>query len=841
MSADDFAILIGINEYPRLGEGNKPASLAGPANDVASVRDWLMDPAGGDIKDPARIVSIISPSPMPAGGAQPTTDELEQALIDLHTMAQNNNMRIGRRLYIFMSGHGYSPGRQRACLFSANAQENAMRSVHATGWLSWLQDSGYFREYVLWMDCCMNRMSFLPLRDPPLQPVNALDPPGAGFVAFAAQRPLRAVERPFAQDGNKTHGVFTWTLLEGLRGAAADVNGRVTGRSLADWIRNALSARMTDAHREDPDVAKEPEVVQEDAGLIFARGVGRQPYPVKLAFSSVPDGTKARIWSGQPPLAREETVTSGAINLNLAPGMYVVDVPGASLRQGFEVFDSTTIDVTESGTPVLPPPDGRMFELVVDPGDPSAEIFVIDCRLSMADSSTAQLNAKLPFGIFKIKTRIGRAIKQHVILLDSDRPPIDPGSMASPPATVAPLDGTAATHEYHVGAAHDAIDAIRRLDIASGQCALLLMARTWTGRVERNVGSRPWEGVSIVDASGRTVVDLAQDGKLDESRDPFGIFTGAIAPGTYYLRQQLPSAATQAGEAGAPVFIEQSLIASAGWSLEVYILRRAGPLQSDADMRPRVSVILRSLAGAPKSSDDEDKVIEVVRTALADERKVLNAQLEDLLFNKFDSPMARLVGGHLLLVEREREPRRDITALNGVVGRLQTELGRQHPDVAALSLMCPDTSLRTTRPITAPPMFQRSWNILMDAAQRRTKLVPAELWERAHALAALPPFLIWTTDESIKAENRRVLARAIRRESPESAREEPVPEAVAMARAMLDPGRQVRASTPRGAIKSARERAARLQVPASALDSLLAGAKPADEAMHEQGVREANG
>src|SRR5262249_17525536 len=143
-------------------------------------------------------------------------------------------LRVGRRLYLFMSGHGFSPARQRGCLFTANAKERLTFNVHATGWLSWLQDSGYFREFVLWMDCCMNRMAFLQPGAPPLPLINSSESPQANFVAFAAQRPLKAVEVPIAEDGGTTHGAFTWVLLEGLRGAAADANFRVTGRSLAD-------------------------------------------------------------------------------------------------------------------------------------------------------------------------------------------------------------------------------------------------------------------------------------------------------------------------------------------------------------------------------------------------------------------------------------------------------------------------------------------------------------------------------------------------------------------------------------------------------------------------------
>src|SRR5262249_6021936 len=148
--------------------------------------------------------------------------------------------------------------------------------------------------------------------------------------------------------------------------------------------------------------------------------------------------------------------------------------------------------------------------------------------------------------------------------------------------------------------------------------ALLVMARTWTARVARDVGSRPWEGVSVVDASGRTIADLAQQGSLDSSGDPFATYTCPIDPGIYYLRQQLPAAVSVQGQAVKPVVIEQSLVASPGWALEVYILRRAGSEQQEADSRPRVSVMLRSVTGDSECSDDDYIVIESARTALAD-------------------------------------------------------------------------------------------------------------------------------------------------------------------------------------------------------------------------------
>ena len=191
MNPDDYAILIGITRYPQLGEGNSPVDLRGPRNDVVAVKSWLLDPRGGGLPGPQNVFEVALPAEGTTTSAQPTVSELDVLISGIDDIAQANRkagkgMKVGRRVYIYMSGHGFSPGRQRACLFTADAKERLGLNVHATGWLSWLQDAAYFREFVLWVDACMNRASFIPPHDPPL--------PLASGGAFAAQRPLKAVE-----------------------------------------------------------------------------------------------------------------------------------------------------------------------------------------------------------------------------------------------------------------------------------------------------------------------------------------------------------------------------------------------------------------------------------------------------------------------------------------------------------------------------------------------------------------------------------------------------------------------------------------------------------------------
>ncbi|SDD44523.1 hypothetical protein SAMN05444679_110175 [Variovorax sp. CF079] len=823
MNPNDYAILIGIDSYPELGEGNSPVDLRGPRNDVDAMKKWLLDPNGGGLPGVQNIFEPLAVPHVP-GAAVPTAGQLDQLMSNIDGVAQANKkarkgMQVGRRLYIYMSGHGFSPGRQRACLFTADAKERLGLNIHATGWLNWLQDAGYFREFVLWVDACMNRASFLQPHDPPLPLAAASNPPLANFVAFAAQRPLKAVEVPIAEDEDRTHGVFTWTLLEGLRGAAADVNGRVTGRSLADWVRNAQSARFVQRDRDDRDVAQEPEVVQEDSGLIFARGVTPPAYEVTLTFKAPATGANAHLWSGSPPVvSRTFTVDDGPKVLALKPGLYLMEVPDAGLRHGFEVVRPTKVAIVDAGVPVMQFDGSEVYRLDVDPGDPTAEIFVVDNRFSLVDYGPAHLSTPLPPGLFKVKIRIGNAITQRVVMLDRDHPLTDLGQ-AQLLATVVPLPDTAASHEYHQAGRRRAVDAANALVALPGQAVIMVMVRTYSSKIDTVPGTTPpWHGVSIVDANGEAVIDMEQVRERHEGGDAYAFSVAAVHPGSYFLRQDI-----EEGHA-----IEQSLIVCAGWRTEVFVLRRVVPGATKVDPRPRAAVMMRRLGEEHDAETDaEDRMAETAKQAMANERRILSARLEEMLMLKSRNPVAGIIGGHLLLIERERDSGRDISMLDTVVANLRGLLGEGHPDVEALALQCADPKLRRVNALRGPPMFQRSWALLAQAARKRVDLVPADMWARIQALAALPPFLVWNTDEEVKSSARKELARAVLRPQVSTP---PSPPSQALQPGMLPKvAKRAPRSVPRSPEalarlpRATRARAASLNLPPCALEALKAG------------------
>jgi hypothetical protein len=450
---DHYAVVIGISLYPTLGEPpGTAADLKGPENDADAVYRWLKT-AGGVPDSNIKVVRSSAFTPFnPATAGKPTTTEIDECFQWLDQLAQANKasrkgLKVGRRLYLYVSGHGFSPKRSQGCLFAANATPRFAFTSNVSRWVELLQDANYFDEFVLWMDCCMNRISLLNPSDVPFMPITGSDPAGPTFIAFAAQRPLKAVEAPVADDQNRVHGVFTWALLDGLQGAAVDSYGMVTSHSLANWLRNAMRPRMSPADQDDPDVAKEADILREDAGLVFARGLAPKTYKMMLSFPATAVGQQARLWSGRPPKIDQTFTIQSTVALSLATGLYVLDCPGAGLRQGLEVTGTGAVDISELGPPVGGGA-GDIFWLDVKTTNPATEFFVLDERFGLIARDLGNLELQLPVGIYKVKSRLSRSIKEKVFLLDQDRPALE--AVATVPVmTAAPLPNTTSSHEYH--------------------------------------------------------------------------------------------------------------------------------------------------------------------------------------------------------------------------------------------------------------------------------------------------------------------------------------------------------------------------------------------------------
>jgi hypothetical protein len=112
--------VVGITDYPTLGDPPPPA-LHASDKDAQAIVQWLVDPAGGGL-DPTHVREIRTSMFPPGSGPAPARAETLKAFNWLHTIASENakngrRFKIGRRLYIYMSGHGFSPGEYQAALY----------------------------------------------------------------------------------------------------------------------------------------------------------------------------------------------------------------------------------------------------------------------------------------------------------------------------------------------------------------------------------------------------------------------------------------------------------------------------------------------------------------------------------------------------------------------------------------------------------------------------------------------------------------------------------------------------------------------------------------------------
>ena len=174
--------------------------------------------------------------------------------------------------------------------------------------------------------------------------------------------------------------------------------------------------------------------------------------------------------------------------------------------------------------------------------------------------------------------------------------------------------------------------------------------------------------------------------------------------------------------------------------------------KTGADVRfNRMTVLMRRVGDSQRDVALE-QTLESARIAMVNERRVLNRELEEILVRNFQNPIAGILGGHLLLQEERRRPNPSskLNLLDGVVTNLRALVGDDHPDVEALSLHCPAASLRARKPFRQPPLFARSWELIVEASQTQPELLPIELWERVRAVVPVSGYFVWGYDEKSK-------------------------------------------------------------------------------------------
>jgi Caspase domain len=313
---DDWAVVIGIQHYPGLANDK----LTGPVNDAIEFAKWLA--STGVTKK--HLFLIKSQPATSVKKAKPALVQVQEAFEEIVEQAKQRRqagaMQLGRRLWIYLAGHGFEPVAGTPALLTAEANDIRMSHVAGRLYAERLRDAGIFAEVVLFMDTCRQNADSRPLEGWPFKSSFNPGKPSLYFYGLASKSSHVARERKL---GNKTRGVFSYAVLEGLKGRAERA-GQISDLSLTDYVLR----RMKDLDGADGD--EQPPDLQPDLSsprIVFStRAVKKFPVTIK-----VPKGLRGKsleITDGHNTLVPAQKAAP-TVTIRLPSGTHVIIVDGA--------------------------------------------------------------------------------------------------------------------------------------------------------------------------------------------------------------------------------------------------------------------------------------------------------------------------------------------------------------------------------------------------------------------------------------------------------------------------------------------------------------------------------
>jgi hypothetical protein len=345
----DWAVVVGISHYP--GHGLKP--LRGPVLDAEDVKSWLQDPSGGGLTDGDRIKSKTSDDFEPKAPsyphARPNPSDIQLLFDEIREEVRSSPEGIGRRLWVYMSGHGGTvvpqAGLDTVALILANSEDpDPLRGYPAVLKADRWCHRPLFREAVVILDCCRDiSTNILAPLDEQADVLEGTAGRLATFLATGWGRKAREVD--FQIDGRTVRrGLFTKCLLDVLRNA----RGRVDGWQLREAVQARMAPWLKALKLGEPEIRGTPsddilksivfnEGLGEPIGDLFVRPVGALA-PPELVRSTLPvtlvetGRDPADPWHWRPPV-----------------GQYNLRHDGKFLREPFQIYPGveTTVDVRE--------------------------------------------------------------------------------------------------------------------------------------------------------------------------------------------------------------------------------------------------------------------------------------------------------------------------------------------------------------------------------------------------------------------------------------------------------------------------------------------------------------
>jgi hypothetical protein len=315
---NDYAIVIGLNDYPQFGSQGRP--LAGAIEDAKRFATWARDTqTGGGVPESNCQEVLSTPDPL-----APNKYGIDLALGSLITRAKAAGG--GRRLYFYFSGHGQAKGPDNIalclCHWSSLFRHAALSSAL---YREMFLKCSPFAELIMLLDCCRIRSIDAAGGESEIGCAIPVDDAGRkrSMLAFATEFQNAAMEAEVdegvSEEGPVVRGHFTEALVAALNGGAADSAGGVTASELKRYLELNVP-RIAQAH----DHVQNAQVMidfPEDAQPVFGSALPEANF--RIEFS--PERQGDMVLEG-PELeeVRRGDASTGPWELTLKKGRYLL-------------------------------------------------------------------------------------------------------------------------------------------------------------------------------------------------------------------------------------------------------------------------------------------------------------------------------------------------------------------------------------------------------------------------------------------------------------------------------------------------------------------------------------
>lgn len=230
--AANYAIVIGINDYMPGNRGLK--CLKGAIRDATDISNWIINKGAV----PKENCFLITSTPEPVA---PERKLIDDAIVSIITDIQEKHQNDADRFYFYYAGHGLSVADDKEntgmCMADWDEYLADARSLSSSAYKRKFLNEGFFKEIIIWMDCCRDaKFQFAPGGAPRILPRVGPNNSPRWMLAFGAQFDNPAFESVSTTDGFEMRGVFTKVLLDALEGSAPKAGQRLTVQELSNFL-----------------------------------------------------------------------------------------------------------------------------------------------------------------------------------------------------------------------------------------------------------------------------------------------------------------------------------------------------------------------------------------------------------------------------------------------------------------------------------------------------------------------------------------------------------------------------------------------------------------------------